>query len=254
VAAPTGCTWTARSDVPWITITSSASGDGDGTVAFRVTANTGATRTGTLTIADRTHAVTQQEAGPPSPPPPPAPSCTYAISANHLVIAAGGGAINPIMVTAAAGCLWTTISNEPWITVASGTSGNGNGEVWLSFAANPGAERNGTVTIAGHIFTATQRAPALAESPWAHRLARTASNSASWISFTTASSGSGAVGFLVLPNPGAARSDAIVVAGQTFTVSQAGTGAQTSPTSQGTLAWQPIRRRKDRDIVLEVIQ
>jgi hypothetical protein len=259
VSAPTGCTWAARSDVPWITITSSASGDGDGTVAFRVAANTGGTRTGTLTIADRTHTVTQQEAGPPSPPPPSVPSCTYAISPTNQLVAAGGGPTNPVTVTAVAGCLWTAISNEPWITVSSGASGNGNGAVWLSFAANPGGVRSGTVTIAGHTFTATQAAPAPVQCTYeidprsasvpalgATALtisvgtppgcAWTATNSASWISFTTASSGSGSgkVGVLVLPNPdSAARSGDIVVAGQTFTVSQAGIGGQTSSTSQG---------------------
>ena len=165
VAAVTGCTWTARSNAEWITIISSASGDGNGTIAFRVAANAGPTRTGTVTIADRTHRVTQQESSqtpsPSPPPPPPPPNCTYTISPTSQPVAAGGGAINLVTVTAAAPtCAWRAISNAPWLTVISGASGNGNGTVALSAAANPGTARTGTVTIAGQTFTATQIAPA----------------------------------------------------------------------------------------------
>jgi hypothetical protein len=44
-------------------------------LTFRVAANSGGPRTGTLTIGDRTHTVSQQQAGenPPTPAPAPAP-------------------------------------------------------------------------------------------------------------------------------------------------------------------------------------
>ncbi|HVQ36598.1 MAG TPA: hypothetical protein VMS31_03645, partial [Pyrinomonadaceae bacterium] len=44
------------------------------------------------------------------------------------------------------------------ITVTSGSSGSGNGTVNYSVAANSGALRNGTMTIAGQTFTVTQAA------------------------------------------------------------------------------------------------
>ncbi len=60
VTAPAGCTWTAVSNVSWITITSSSSGSGSGTVSYSVAANTSTSqRSGTLTVAGKTITVTQ---------------------------------------------------------------------------------------------------------------------------------------------------------------------------------------------------
>ena len=53
------CNWTATSNAAFITITSGANGTGNGTVTFSVTANSGAARSGTLTIAGQTVTVTQ---------------------------------------------------------------------------------------------------------------------------------------------------------------------------------------------------
>src|SRR4029077_6426541 len=52
VTTASGCSWTATSNDAWLTITSGASGSGNGTVAFSIAANTATSpRTGTLTIA-----------------------------------------------------------------------------------------------------------------------------------------------------------------------------------------------------------
>jgi len=59
VIATGPCAWTAQSNAPWITITSGASGSGNGNVGFTVTANTGAQRVGTMTVAGQTVTVTQ---------------------------------------------------------------------------------------------------------------------------------------------------------------------------------------------------
>jgi hypothetical protein len=54
------CSWSAESDVPWITITQGSEGTGSGTVSYSVSANTtGSNRTGTMTIAERLFTVTQ---------------------------------------------------------------------------------------------------------------------------------------------------------------------------------------------------
>jgi hypothetical protein len=51
VTAPTGCAWSATSAAPWLTISSGATGNGPGTVAYSAAINTTlAPRTGTLTI------------------------------------------------------------------------------------------------------------------------------------------------------------------------------------------------------------
>jgi uncharacterized repeat protein (TIGR01451 family) len=60
--ASLSCAWTAVSNVPWITVTSGASGSGDGTVGYAVAPNSGAARTGTVTIEDQAFTVTQAAA------------------------------------------------------------------------------------------------------------------------------------------------------------------------------------------------
>jgi hypothetical protein len=68
VTTTSGCAWTASSRVSWITVTSGASGTGNGSVAFSVAANPGGTRDGTLSIGGQTFTVTQ--GAPPGPSPP----------------------------------------------------------------------------------------------------------------------------------------------------------------------------------------
>jgi hypothetical protein len=247
--------------VEWLTITSSGGGAGNDTVAYRLAANGGGVRIGTITIGDRTHTVTQQERAatpspptptpptPPTPGPPTPPGCTYTINPTSQAIAAGGGA-GQVTVTTTGTCAWTAASNDGWLTVTSGAAGAGNGTVGFTAAANGGAARNGTVTIADRTFTVSQAAAAPPPPPpppactyqinptsaslpvlggtgsfsisTGSGCAWTATNSASWISFTTATSGSGngTIGFLVLPNIGSARSSAIAIAGLSFTISQ----------------------------------
>jgi hypothetical protein len=53
------CLWTAQADVPWITIPRST-GRGDDRFSFTVAANvTGAARTGTITVRDKTVVISQ---------------------------------------------------------------------------------------------------------------------------------------------------------------------------------------------------
>ncbi|MFI5165773.1 MAG: M6 family metalloprotease domain-containing protein [Thermoanaerobaculales bacterium] len=142
------CPWTAMSDVPWITLSSGASGAGNGTVAFSVAANSGAVRTGALTIAGQTFTVNQ------------AAPCTFALSAASQDFGSAGGTGSVGVTTAGSTCPWTAVSDVPWITISSGASGAGNGTVTLSVAANSGAARTGTLTIAGQTFTVNQSAAA----------------------------------------------------------------------------------------------
>jgi hypothetical protein len=72
VSSGTSCSWTAVSNVTWITITSGASGAGIGGVNFVVAANTATARTGTLTVAGKT--VTFNQSGGSSTPPIAAPT------------------------------------------------------------------------------------------------------------------------------------------------------------------------------------
>lgn len=59
VVTGTSCSWTAVSQASWITIISGTAGTGIGSVAYTVAANSGAQRTGTMTIGGLTFTVTQ---------------------------------------------------------------------------------------------------------------------------------------------------------------------------------------------------
>jgi hypothetical protein len=227
VTAAGGCDWTAVSNAPWLSITSGASGSGSGTVNFTAAPNMGPGRVGTLTIAGQTFTVNQGAA------------CSFAIAPEQQTIAAAGGSTT-VMVTAGGGCAWTAASNAPWITVASGASGSGNGSVQLSIAANTGADRVGTATIAGRTFTVNQSAgctftvnpelltPTAAggatgvDVTAAAACAWTATTSMPWITISSGASGSGngRVNFSVGANTGPPRTGTLLVAGRTVTVNQ----------------------------------
>ena len=66
------------------------------------------------------------------------------------------GGSNATVYVSCGCCTWTAVSNASWITVTGGSSGNGNGTVSYSVAANTGSQRSGTITIGGKTFTVYQ--------------------------------------------------------------------------------------------------
>jgi hypothetical protein len=234
VASGAGCAWTASSGAGWITVTSGASGSGNGTVAYSVAANTGSSsRTGTLSIAGNTYTVTQQAA-----------TCSYTVAPTTDSAPAGGGA-KSAAVTTASGCAWTATSNATWITVTSG-SGTGNGTVTYNVVANGGtASRSGTLTVAGQTVTVSQAGTAgcsYAVSPTSDsatfaggvRMVNvtapagcswTAMSNVPWIGVTSTpnGSGNGTVTYTIDPYTGTTpRTGTLTIAGQTVTVTQTG--------------------------------
>jgi hypothetical protein len=83
-------------------------------------------------------------------------NCSYAINPTSQNFAAAGGS-GSVTVTTQASCAWTAVSNDAWVTLDS-SGGNGSGSVGFTVAANSGAQRTGTATIAGQTFTVTQAA------------------------------------------------------------------------------------------------
>ena len=83
--------------------------------------------------------------------------CIFSLSTAGTSVPAGGGA-GTISVTASeAGCARSATSNSPFIGVASGSTGTGNGAMTYAVAPNNGAgSRSGTLTIAGQTFTVFQ--------------------------------------------------------------------------------------------------
>jgi hypothetical protein len=241
VATDPTCSWAAASNVTWLTVAGSPAGAGPSPLAIAVAANTGATRTGTATIAGQIFTVT--ETG----------SCATSVAPGAQAIAAAGGP-GAVNVTTAAGCAWNATTTDPWLTITGGASGNGNGTVSFSAAANSGASRTGTITVAGQPASITEAGtcassilPASenivagggAGTPVAVTIASgcawTATTTTPWITITSGASGNGngTVNFTTTANTGPSRSGSIAIAGQTLAVTEAGSCASSiNPTTE----------------------
>jgi len=229
-----GCGWTAASNAGWIHVTAGASGTGNGTVSYSVDANSGAARSGTMTIAGKTFTVSQSAQ---------LILCLApSLTPTGQTFTANGGS-GSLAVNYTSGCSWTAASNNPsCIFDVSPTSGSGNGTVNYSVAGNSGtAAGSCTMTVAGQTFTVTLNGCTFAlgassasagsgastgtvsvnASGWACNWSAT-SNAPSWITVTAGSSGTGSgnVSYSLAANPGAARTGTVTIAGQTFTVTQ----------------------------------
>jgi len=87
--------------------------------------------------------------------------CTYSINPTSQSFTTSGGS-GTVTVTTSSGCIWNATSNTGWITITSGSSGNGNGTVNYTVPANTGFQRTGSMTIAGKTFTVTQEGTSVA--------------------------------------------------------------------------------------------
>jgi hypothetical protein len=231
------CDWTATSSAPWITITSGGSGKGNGTVQFAIAATTGPARSAPLTIAGRAFVISQSS------------GCTFSISPGSQNVPYFGGP-GAVAVNTSTGCTWTAASSIPWVRITAGQAGAGPGTVAFVVDETPSSlPRSGTVTIAGQTFTVAQEGGActFVLSPPSAALGAgagsgsfevntkeactwSATSNDAWLRVTAGPSGSGdgTVSFSADANPGPARTGSIVVAGRTFTVSQAAVGTITA--------------------------
>jgi hypothetical protein len=148
VAVTTGreCSWSVSSEASWITIASSASGQGEGAAEFRVAANLQTVaRTGAIAVNDQRAEIVQA-----------AGACGFTIEPGSQEFAITGGT-GSVAVTAAGNCAWTAVSEASWITITGGSDGTGSGTVDFTVAANPIATpRSGTLAVAGQTATVTQ--------------------------------------------------------------------------------------------------
>jgi hypothetical protein len=152
LAAPNTCSWIAAPSASWVevypapTVQNTPYGIGSGHFGFRVAANSADTpRSGSIVAGGYTFPITQS-------------ACSFAVSPTSATVLASGGT-GVITVTTSCTSTWTATSNAPFMTITSGSSGTGNGSVTVTIAANSGAARSGTLTIAGQTVTITQSAP-----------------------------------------------------------------------------------------------
>jgi pseudomonalisin len=141
--------WTATSSASWIIITSGASSNGGNkTVNYLVAANSGAQRSGYITIAGLALIVSQAGS-----------SCSYGVSLGSMTAAPGGFNGTAKVSTSAPSCQWSAASNVSWIDVTSGSPGTGPGTVDFFVANNPNSSaRVGDLTVAGFTIQVTEGA------------------------------------------------------------------------------------------------
>ncbi|MGH9762390.1 MAG: BACON domain-containing protein, partial [Blastocatellia bacterium] len=237
-----GCAWSATSSVSWITFPTGSSGSGTGPLNYTVAASTNpASQTGTVTIATQQFLVTQAGT-----------SCGYSVSTSNPPTFAASGGNSSFGVTAGSGCTWTATSTQSWVTVTSPPGGSGSGSAAVSYtvAQNTGAsvrtaminvaDQSVTITQAGsctYQISATSGGPfdasggngTITVTPSDSSCSWTATTSANFITFPATSGtpcsggicGMGTLFYSVGANPTTQpRSGTIIVAGQTFTVTQ----------------------------------
>ncbi len=144
VTAPSGFTWTAVSNSPWINLISGG-GTGNGKVDYVVRDNTSSSpRQGTITVASRTFTVTQEGRAP--------ASCAYTISPTGATFSSLGGT-GTITITTGAQCAWKTSFKADWITLTSACCGIGNGTVSFTVSKNNlDSARVADITIGDKVF------------------------------------------------------------------------------------------------------
>ena len=147
----TTCGWTASvaPGATWITL-SPTSGTGGGAVGYSITANTGAARNTTLTVAGVVITVEQDAA------------CSYTLGTTGQLMAGVGGAGAVTVSLSGGSCPAWAVSTPSvtWIHVTSAASQTGSGMVTFSVDPNPGpGQRSTTLTIATQSYVVTQVAP-----------------------------------------------------------------------------------------------
>jgi hypothetical protein len=141
-----GCDWFLSFSDAWIAPVSPGPlspgggpprGAGPRKIIFSVAANTGAARSGSISVGGQSFDVNQQGF-----------SCTIFVNPGRLAFAGAGGN-STLVVNAPPGCFWSATSNDSWITIVSGGDGFGSGRVILRASPNTDGARSGTINING---------------------------------------------------------------------------------------------------------
>lgn len=138
VSTANECAWSAASDSSWVSITAGAQGTGNGTIEYRVSANTLIPgRDARITVADRSFKVRQ--AGDVS-------RCEYSVAPVDFNPCMPGGSVQATITTQPS-CSWTAASNAAWITLPGSDPGSGSGVITMTYGDNYDAPRQSVVEV-----------------------------------------------------------------------------------------------------------
>jgi hypothetical protein len=174
------------------------------------------------------------------------PPCSYTLNPTAGSVAAGGGT-GSFDVAAGSLCSWTATTADSWITI---TAGSGTGAGTVSYGVSPNglaSQRNGTITVNGHVYTVTQFGSSCSFAINPVDLLAPAAGGTAFITITasdaacppwtatglgaTPASGTGSGGVTVTIPPNGSPSPQVLtatIADQTLTVTQAGIGCTVS--------------------------
>src|SRR5215831_7392903 len=172
----------------------------------------------------------------------PSSSCAVTVGSVTTNVSAAAST-GSIPVTSS--CAWTAGSSASFLTITSGTTGNGNGTVNYSIAANTGATRSASIAI-GTALVSFVQAGALApvgctvtlsattarinanggtasiDVSAASTCGWTASSNSPFLTATANATGNGTVVITASANTGPARTGTVTIGGQSVTVTQDG--------------------------------
>src|SRR5687767_8591034 len=115
------CAWSAASEAGWLSISGSTSGQGDGSIEYRVAANGDPVlRRGAISLNDKRAEVTQA-----------AGTCIIQLRQPSASFPQTGGTGSIDVVASSQLCTWTAVADAEWITITS--SANGKGTASLAF-------------------------------------------------------------------------------------------------------------------------
>ncbi len=239
VKVTTNCPYSTVDGPSWITVTSGGSGPASGTLDYSVAPNSSTqTRTGSILVGGQPFQIVQAGL-----------ACSFTITPDNTLFGASGGTGSIAVEPNGSNCGWTTSSSSgspPWLTITSGASGTGVGQVNFGVSANGTAEaRSGPIVVAGQTITISQGgvsceyslrsvegsvpaaggtgAVGVVSPPGCAWTA--VSDAPSWIQISsgTTGSGSGDVIYAVSPNTQAGgRAGTLTIQGKTYTVTQPG--------------------------------
>lgn len=146
IAVESNVSWTASSDKSWLAISSGSNGINNGTVNYNYSANSIASqRIGIITISNgvTTQSFQLKQNG---------LSATLTISPSGDLNINSSSGLGSISISS--NISWSAVSNQSWLEITSGSSGNNNGTINYSFSRNSlTTERNATISVSGNNVT-----------------------------------------------------------------------------------------------------